>query len=407
MISTFSWLDYSEKERRRVVEVIKAFEEPDTRDELGIGAVRDGFADLFFPGTSTIQTRAKYFFFVPWVYLQLERQKVPSSEIARKARQHEISLIDALCKSGEKDGVIGIEARSTLKRLPSNIYWQGLATWGIRLYPGSQDQYHRSIGAFYQSKQEQPRNDDGEPIDGSISRNWHAPLPHAPGGFPDQSTFRLKPTEAEYLRERIMARLPGTLLAFLVDRGHKSDPVDFPWEHPQHAEFPARCREQLEHARNFSEMIHGAQLLYNLLLAEKTADKEKLGSYTKRLEEWFTRIRTRSTAFDSWDRRQFWDVVVSGGARVTLLTQSFINTWLDLASGLTSAATLIKDDHARRLICERELALKRDQARLQNPRALELWSGAAGTAQLNYRWRIAQTIVGDILEGLLRDKTNA
>jgi hypothetical protein len=28
-------------------------------DELGIGQIRDGFANLLFPGTSTIQIRAK------------------------------------------------------------------------------------------------------------------------------------------------------------------------------------------------------------------------------------------------------------------------------------------------------------------------------------------------------------
>ena len=38
-------------------------------DELGIGLIRDGFSDLFFPGTSTIQTRAKYFFIVPYALI--------------------------------------------------------------------------------------------------------------------------------------------------------------------------------------------------------------------------------------------------------------------------------------------------------------------------------------------------
>jgi hypothetical protein len=56
MPSTFSWLDYSEHDRRRALDVIDQFREQETRDELGIGVIRDAFSDLFFPGTGTVQT---------------------------------------------------------------------------------------------------------------------------------------------------------------------------------------------------------------------------------------------------------------------------------------------------------------------------------------------------------------
>ena len=82
MPSTFTWLDYSEQERRKMLDVIELFGERTTRDELGLGGVRDAFADLLFPGTSTIQTRAKYFLFVPWVYQLLEEKRVSSSAVA-------------------------------------------------------------------------------------------------------------------------------------------------------------------------------------------------------------------------------------------------------------------------------------------------------------------------------------
>lgn len=121
MASFLSWLDFSEHERRRALDVIDLFRERDTRDELGIGTVRDALADLLFPGTSTIQTRARYFLFVPWIYRRLERQKSAAGDAARFARRDEIRLIDALAGSGEKEGVVGIEARERLKRLPSNI----------------------------------------------------------------------------------------------------------------------------------------------------------------------------------------------------------------------------------------------------------------------------------------------
>ena len=59
MASTFTWLDYSEQERRRALDVISLFKLQDTRDELGLASIRDAFADRFFPGTSTIQTRVR------------------------------------------------------------------------------------------------------------------------------------------------------------------------------------------------------------------------------------------------------------------------------------------------------------------------------------------------------------
>src|SRR6266853_899333 len=125
--SSFTWLDYSEQERRKMLDVIHSFDEKGTRDELGIGTIRDGLADLLFPGTGTVQTRARYFLFVPWIYKELEQRDTSSRDIDEKARAREIELIYALEKGGEKNaGVIGVEARDDLQRLPSNIYWKGL-----------------------------------------------------------------------------------------------------------------------------------------------------------------------------------------------------------------------------------------------------------------------------------------
>ena len=45
MPSTFTWLDNSESDRRRALEVIDLFAQPGTLDELGIGTIRDALAD--------------------------------------------------------------------------------------------------------------------------------------------------------------------------------------------------------------------------------------------------------------------------------------------------------------------------------------------------------------------------
>src|SRR5688572_25367639 len=101
MSSTFSWLDHSEEQRRKVLDVIDMFKEKGTVDELGFGTIRDAFADLLFPGTSNLMTRAAYYLFVPWTYVRLERQKVAPGEMAGKSRRDEIRLIHRLLESGE------------------------------------------------------------------------------------------------------------------------------------------------------------------------------------------------------------------------------------------------------------------------------------------------------------------
>lgn len=410
MTSSFGWMDYSEHERRRALDVIDLFREQDTRDELGIGTVRDALAELLFPGTSTIQTRARYFLFIPWIYLKLERLGVSSGQVGARARREEVALIDALAESDDTDGVIGIQARASLKRLPSNVYWQGLGRWRIRLFPGSQEQYHRSLNGFYDRMRRIARDDEGTPLGGPMRPNWHPGLPPAPPGFPRKASFKLAKAEAEYLRSRIMTQVPDTLLALLVDGAGPSTQVRFPWEHPQVQDFPARIREQLDHARNFSEAIHGAALLYNLMLAELSRQEERIEFYRTALSEWSTLLAEREEPLTRWDRQRFWSIVIAGGARVAPPTRFFIDTWLDLVltddpgRGADRVADL---EQARRLIRDRETFLKRDQARLANKRALELWNGAAGTAQLSYRWPVVQTIVADILAGLRRRDESA
>jgi hypothetical protein len=76
-MSAFVWLDYSERERRKMLDLVDLFGEYDTRDELGIGSVRDAFADMLFPGTSTIMTGARNFLLVLWTYQRLERRIFP------------------------------------------------------------------------------------------------------------------------------------------------------------------------------------------------------------------------------------------------------------------------------------------------------------------------------------------
>ncbi len=205
MTSSFAWLDYSEQERRRALDVISLFQVRDTRDELGLAGVRDPLAELLFPGTTTIQTRARYFLFIPWMCRDFERRAVRSSRIGIRFRRAEGRLIKHLSESDDVKGVIGGEAGAAVKRMPSSVYWAGLRRWGILQFQGSQAQYHRSLDEFYvRLKGRQARDRENE-ASSPEPTNWHPHIPDPPAGFPEGAELRLRFSEAEYLRERILS----------------------------------------------------------------------------------------------------------------------------------------------------------------------------------------------------------
>jgi hypothetical protein len=396
MNSTFSWLDHSDQERRRVLEAIDRFKESDTRDELGVGSIRDAFADMFFPGTSVQQTRARYFLFVPWLYIEAERRRIPAAKIAAHVRKAEIALIDPLLASDDPTGTLGRIARSTLKRLPSSVYWLGLGRWNVRLFFGSVDDYHRSIDRFH-ARPSNLVDDDDELVASANRPNWHAQIPKAPPEFPEQASFRLLAAERQFLTDQVRFGCHGTLLEFLVRRGEPAD-VDFAWIHPQLGDFPEPMRMALGHARLFAESMQGAALLYNLMLAESLppgdARDEGVERFREQIDAWCSEMAEQSRALAEWDRRTFWTLVRARGT-VKHSTESFVEHWLHQATwSHPKAAT--DGTVARALIQARERSLKGPRARLGNPRALELWGGESGTARLDFRWRTARRLVADI-----------
>jgi len=409
-MSFFSWLDYSESERSKILELVNTLGDRDTRDELGIGTVRDAYADLLFPGTSTIQTRARYFLFVPWIYQIIEKRlrsnkAASKEEVAKRLRHEEISLINYLAESDDPEGTIGIDARKTLKRLPSSIYWNGLSAWGIRICQGSQDQYNHALHAYGPPNPIARRSSEQSAETDRHLQNWHPGLPPKPKDFPyTETSLKLTREEAGYLRERIMHNAPGTFLAFLADQGDFSKSVQFPWEHPQIGELSSRSRKSLQHAQNFSEIIHGAALLYNHLLAKASEHEEKILEYNKKFTEWGELIQTRQEFLNRWDLDDFWQTAYSVNSRIPRPTNIFINTWFDLALNTDEPQQLLKNYQAENFIRDRERFLKRGQARLFNQRALELWGGAAGTTRLAYRWNTVRTILADIQQAYTEEQ---
>lgn len=410
MVSTISWLDHSESQRRRMMEVVNLFHEKGTVDDLGFGSIRDGLSELLFPGTSVLHTRAAYLLFVPWIYRHLERQRVSAANVAKRARGAEIALIEAFLSGGETQGVIGREARSRLRQLPSAAYWSALGRYGIRWFPGTREQYHRSLDAHYRAGRQV--TDDGEVLTGAMP-NWdlELPDPEARGDLFAGQTFALSGPEAAYLQDRIRAAGPHTLLAFLLTEPARRAEVDMPWQHPALAEATARVQADVAHARRFSELAHGAQLHYNLLLAERVAVLRRRGQdgfavgddlvdhYRRELDEWRARLNEDWADYANWNLEDFWATVLRGNPALPRAARTFATWWVHR---VLADPDDLDTDEVRQQLAAREHRLKGARARLSNDRALERWSGAAGADQLAFRWGSVRGIVNDVLDGLAR-----
>ena len=419
MASSFTWLDHSESDRRRALDVIDQFREKGTLDELGIGTVRDALADTLFPGISTLQTRAKYLLFIPWIYKTIETKKINSNDVFRIARQGEIDLIHQLLESSDTDGVIGKEAKDNLQRLPSSVYWSGLGKFGIRIFKGSINHYHHSLNGNYRRRQNSRTSAEEGVVDPfQPQKNWHEGLPPVPKNFPLGASMILSGSEAEYLRQRFMTNVPRTLIAFLVDQGELCDWVEYPWQHPQLGQFSNRIRIQLHHAELFSLIMLGASLLYYLMLAEKRASTRtegtshsdnRVGESRKLFSNWFDEVNDSRQSFEQWcdSQSDFWDLVRSKNPNVPIRTEQFIKSWIRIVREANKFETLVDNEITRICIQSREDFLKRPRARLSNARALEMWNGDVGAQRLSYRWAQVERITRDILQGLNGSRDSA
>lgn len=401
MPSSLTWIDHDAEARERSMRILALFQERESRDELGLGAVRDFFADTLFPGTSTIQTRLRYMLFVPWVYRALEAQRIPASRFAAISREMEMALISPLMNSDDSAGVFGGRVGEGLKRLPSSVYWNGLGAWGIRRIPLSQDEYHRHIERIYQLRtEEHARYDkDGSPSPEAIT--WHPRTPNPPQGFPDnvsQLGFGLTTEEAGFLLDRILDSQGGSLLAFLARECEPAE-CQFPWEHPDRASFCEKHNTLLDYGELFSTAMHGAAFLYNLMLAEEAGRDGTEAEHRSSLAGWreaMKRVHRPNLPVDG-----LWGLTADSMHTITQRTREFVAAWF---RRVRAVGGRVEDDaECRLLVRRRERQLKGPRSRFVNLRARDQWSGYAGVGQMDYRWRNVKVLLHDLREGLKGD----
>jgi hypothetical protein len=400
--ATLTWLDHDASDRDRMNRILALFRERDTRDELGVGVIRDLLADELFPGTSTIQTRLRYMLFVPWIYQQLEDEEWGSDGLAKEARKREVALVKALSESDDTDGVFGKRAGGDLKRLPSSVYWAGLGIWQIRRFEGSQEQYCSAIDSISDLRKSRHRLTEtarrrGEGVEattGSSAATWHSKLPAPPPDFPESASIGLTRDEAHFIQDQIVTSQPKSLLARLIMLPLPD--VDYPWHHPALGGFTDEHKSFLHHADMLSQAMYGAAILYNLMLAEVRSGSSLAQARHDDAQEWLGSLDW--TSLGDWSFDWVWPLAFKHQQIVSPNTLDFCKRWVALL--MECRQSIMKDKRARDLIRVREMRLKGGRSRFTNPRALDQWSGSAGLFRMNYRWPTVTRFIRDLQEGL-------
>ena len=289
------WVDFSTEDRNKVFSVMNLLQEQGALDELGIGLIRDAFANRFFPGTSTIQTRAKYFLIVPYVLKEAIDGKYGNNPtvIMRKINDEEracaLQLYNKCQDEGSSPigkGIIG--ARNLpykwVTRTPSEIYWSGIRTWKI-CEQGTlsiQRMIEYSISMRNQEKvlnlgnrsddKEEGQKDD---IDaGRDQRIRLLDLPEYPENWRDELDITLKGSESEFLYRKITESVPNSLLAFILQNGvniEEYQNFEALYE-DQKDEVPEEMAHLMKLACDFNRLVYAARVRYNILLSRGMND---------------------------------------------------------------------------------------------------------------------------------------
>lgn len=390
------WIDFSKEDRQKALDVINLLSEQGAVDELGIGIVRDAFANYFFPGTSTVQTRAKYFLIVPYILREAidGRYGKDVNRILRAIDAEEkdcgIKLLEANPKA---EGVIGTRVlpKGWVARKPSDIYWNGIRTYGIFCDYGLSIPEYVSLATKLNVQKssaklgnrndeaEENEKDDSDAGDIMNVSFWNLPIYH--DDWKDNLTIELTNEEAFYLDKQIQKSTKGTLLEYVLkNRIDMNKYEDFA---AMATDLSEKVEEKLAYmmklACEFNNLVYMSRVRFNVMLSEEENE----------------------VAIREWDRLK---PEVKRRANVDLsavfheLELHNPGTYLFLCK-LQEAFQTLDIEAADELIKKRERQLKGiNRAKLSRTKEYD-HSKWVGGGELDYRFSNARRMINDIYSG--------
>ncbi len=389
------WIDFSEKDRRKALDIIHLLEAQGAVDELGIGTLRDAFANFFFPGSSTIQTRAKYFFIVPYAIKECcENTRYHNVQEVRKA----LNDLERLCamemsqEGKDSSGVIGADIlpQRWVVRKPSSIYWNGIRKMGIltneflsidECILESLSRRQKTSASNWTADGEENEQDDRDAGRDSANPLWNLP-PH--DNWRDDLKIELTPREATWLRTCISS-LHGSLYKYIIDKGinpkkYSASEVPFRALYVDiENDVPDNIGRMMQMAVRVDSLIYLSRVLYNKILSQ--------GESNMANQKW-----------DSWYNELHLDEIRSLNldevfAALKLSDRGRIKTFLERMRGYFLAEDI---EGAAKEIREREISLKGEKrAKLLRRNDFDKNSWIGGE-HLDYRLSSAAQILNDI-----------
>lgn len=394
------WIDFSKSERNKVLNVLDMLSEAGTLDELGIAPIRDGFANRFFPGTSTIQTRAKYFLCVPYAFKEIERSGETSPNRMFKA----LSAIEKSCgeyfvaRDPKADGIIGRRALSLgnwVKRAPTDLYWAGLRRLGI--FVGGElsvAEYIRFMCANNNQKgtlknlgnrndsADENECDDNDAGKSLYKRFWN--IPTYTRNWQEGLTLELTSAEAEFLKDQVIKTCGGTMFAYILQNSF-TDITELngieELEHGFIEQFPESVQEDYTVARAFSDFVYVMRVLFNIIVSD--------GQNTEANDEW----KLIEPNLEEYANINIDDIF----ERLSLAGHAALRHFLKQAQEYMRTRDI---EALKECIIKREVHLKGvNRAKTKHPGEFDstVWFGGK---QLDYRFNNAKIIIKDIFEGV-------
>nr|MBQ4454579.1 hypothetical protein [Clostridia bacterium] len=283
------WIDFSKEDRDKVFSVMSLLYEPGTVDELGVGLVRDGFANYFFPGTSTVQKRAKYFLIVPYILQEAVVGQYGKTipEIIQRIDDEEKDCGMRLYKkySGTASGVGIIGSRvlpdKWVSRKPSSIYWNGICTYGISVQKNLSIPDVVKLSVYLRQKNEErtlgnrdEKAEEGKKDDQDAGRQDAFRFFDLPNGFTntwkDTLDIELTNEEAVFLKNKILNNVPDTLLAWLLKNEVNVSSYDSfeALTADVQDKVPNEMKHMMRLACSFNRLAYAARVRYNVILSD-------------------------------------------------------------------------------------------------------------------------------------------
>jgi hypothetical protein len=414
-MTSVGWIDFSSEHRDKVRKVIDLLKQAGVVDELGIGVIRDSFADRMFPGISTIQTRAKYFTLTALLIHDYEeksekqkRKQSLEQYMTKWEKWCRVELAKRYGNEGEARGIIGItfgqRSDRDVQRPPSSVYWNGLREFGILRTQLSLAEFNREISGRRSLKAVLEGTDrlKGDDRDADANNGFRARVPEMEDDYWNTLSITLTRHEAEFLRTQMTASVPKSLLGQIL-RDEKTmrdvtklgrnapfaDLADLPFIQRMKND---ELRKTVSHARDFWAILEGAHIRYNCLLRKRFGPEQEDDTLNDEWDAWQKRMREFD--WSAWDSAFMWLLVEEHGSNVRTLTRRFVNEWIKQAH-----AGAVELDVCDQLVIAQEMANKKGRARLRPGAKVNGVAEWIGLSELNYRLPQVRTIVEDIYRG--------